>query len=93
VAFQVAALVERVQSLPKQQDSHDGRGRERDLVNRLQRLVWEANLDDIKRRDAQGRRLVLEAHLQSVRNGVTDLSEALTARYLSHSTLSRLKSI
>ena len=49
-------------------------------------------MDDLKRRDANQQRLALEAYLQTVRNGVTDLSDAITARYLSHSAPSRLKS-
>ena len=34
-------------------------------------------MDDIKRRDANGKRLALEAYLQTLRNAVTDLSDAL----------------
>lgn len=92
VAFQVAALHERLDSLPR----HEGDGApspEHDLSSRLRHLVRGAEIDQIKRRDAAGRRLALEAHLQSIRNGITDLADALTARYLSHSTLSRLRAI
>ena len=91
VAFQFAALLEGVRSLP-------GLGVESQapvehtLVMRLQTLVRKANIDDIKRRDAKGQRLALEAHLQTLRNAVTDLSDALTARYLTHSVPSRLRS-
>ena len=49
-------------------------------------------MDDIKRRDVNGKRLALEAYLQTIRNGVTDLSDALAARYLNHSAPSRLRS-
>ena len=59
----------------------------------LRQLLRDANMDEIKRRDAKGHRLALEAHLQTVRNGVIDLSDAITARYLSHSTPSRLRSV
>jgi uncharacterized circularly permuted ATP-grasp superfamily protein/uncharacterized alpha-E superfamily protein len=91
LAFQFAALLEAIRGLP-------GLGvdtpapLEYTLVKRLQSLVLEANLDEIKRRDANGKRLALEAHLQTLRNVVTDLSDALTARYLSHSAPSRLRS-
>ena len=92
VAFQVAALQERVHDLPR--DHADDTARpERTLATRLVALTREANLDEIQRRDAKGRRLALEAHLQTIRNGVTDLSDALTARYLNHSAPSRLRSL
>jgi len=89
VAFQLASLHERVTSLPLL-EGHDGMQAERDVPLRLLTLVREMNPDDLKRRDAAGQRLGLEAHLQTLRNGVGDFSDALTARYLSHSTLSRL---
>jgi len=91
VAFQAAALLDGVYSLPRQQ-VEAALPAEYAVATRLRQLLREANMDDIKRRDANGQRLALEAHLQSVRNGVTDLSDAITARYLSHSTSSRLKS-
>jgi uncharacterized circularly permuted ATP-grasp superfamily protein/uncharacterized alpha-E superfamily protein len=105
VAFQVAALLERVHNLPRQDVSAASPASaagasvsgasasvEHALAKRLRQLVRDANIDDIKRRDASGKRLALEAHLQSIRNGVTDLSDALTARYLNHSAPSRLRS-
>ena len=60
------------------------------LAARLRSLVQGANIVELKRRDTRGRRLTLEAYLQTLRNGVMDLSEAISARYLSHSTASRL---
>ena len=53
-------------------------------------LVHNARIDELKRRDTRGKRLTLEAYLQTLRNGVMDLSEGISARYLSHSTASRL---
>lgn len=91
VACQVASLLERVQDLP-QHDATDAARPDRALASRLVALVREADLDEIKRRDAGGHRLALEAHLQTLRNGVTDLSDVLTARYLNHSAPSRLRS-
>ena len=55
-------------------------------------LVFEIDEQLPQRLVGDSLRLALEAHLQTVRNGVTDLSNALTARYLSHSASSRLKS-
>jgi hypothetical protein len=80
--------MERVHDLPSLDDAARP---ERTLATRLVALVGEANLDDIKRRDVKGHRLALEAYLQTIRNGVTDLSDALTARYLNHSAPSRLR--
>jgi uncharacterized alpha-E superfamily protein len=91
VAFQVASLLERVHDLPHHEASDSTRP-ERALALRLMASVRDANMDAIKRRDAKGARLVLEAHLQTIRNGVTDLSDVLTARYLIHSAPSRLRS-
>ena len=50
-----------------------GRGRAAGRVHARQAAAAAAarrNMDDIKRRDANGQRLALEAHLQTVRNGV-----------------------
>jgi uncharacterized alpha-E superfamily protein len=91
VAFQVAALLEAVRSLPGL-GVDDPPPVEHTLAKRLQVLVREARIDDIKRRDVDGKRLALEAYLHTIRNGVTDLSDALTARYLNHSAPSRLRS-
>ena len=44
---------------------------------RLMSLLRNASLDDLKRRDAKGERLQLEAHLQTLRNGIVDVSDAL----------------
>jgi uncharacterized alpha-E superfamily protein len=92
VAFQAAALLEGVQSLPRPQ-TETTLAPEYVAAKRLRQLLGEASMDEIKRRDANGERLALEAHLQTIRNGVTDLSDALTARYLSHSAPSRLRAI
>jgi len=91
VAFQAVALLDGVHSLPRRQ-AESTPPAEYALAKRLRQLLREASMDEIKRRDANGQRLALEAHLQTVRNAVTDLSDAITARYLSHSASSRLKS-
>lgn len=90
VAFQVATLLERVHDLPRH-DAEDAARPEQAIAMRLVDLARGARIDDIKRRDAKGHRLSLEAHLQTMRNGITDLSDALTARYLNHSAPSRLR--
>jgi len=89
VAYQMAALLDRVDGLPQP----SGLGSpisEHALASRLRALVHDARIDELKRRDTRGKRLTLEAYLQTLRNGVMDLSEGISARYLSHSTASRL---
>jgi len=92
VAYQNGSIFEAVHILPRHQIDA-APPPEYAMVRRLRQLLREANMDDIKRRDANGQRLALEAHLQTVRNGFADLSDAITARYLSHSTASRLRSV
>ncbi|HUR32505.1 MAG TPA: circularly permuted type 2 ATP-grasp protein [Vicinamibacterales bacterium] len=89
VAYQLAALVERLDGLPLP-DLEGSPVAERVLAARLRALVRDARIDELKRRDTRGKRLSLEAYLQTLRNGVLDLSEAMSARYLSHSMPSRL---
>lgn len=89
VAFQMAALLDRVDGLP-QPTALGSPVTEHVLASRLRALVHDARIDELKRRDTRGKRLTLEAYLQTLRNGVMDLSEAISARYLSHSTASRL---
>jgi uncharacterized circularly permuted ATP-grasp superfamily protein/uncharacterized alpha-E superfamily protein len=93
VAFQIATLHERVGQLP-QHDTGEQAPVERTLSAALLVLSRRARIDDLKRRHANagGARVTLDAHLTSLRRGVMDLSEALTARYLSHSAPSRLRS-
>ena len=89
VAYQLATLQDRIGGLPSREDGAR-ETRERAIASRLLALVREARIDTLKRRDASGQRLTLEAYLQTLRNGVTDLADALTTRYLSHSAPSRL---
>jgi uncharacterized circularly permuted ATP-grasp superfamily protein/uncharacterized alpha-E superfamily protein len=93
VAYQLASVAERIQGLPGHQQSNQpvAIGPEAALAIRVGRMLQDANMDDIKRRDANHKRPVLERHLQAVKAGVADLGTALAARYLSHSTPSRLR--
>ena len=90
VAYQVAALLERVHDLP-QHEASDATppGTCAGVATRGARARRQHRRVQAARRER--RRLALEAHLQTIRNGVTDLSDALTARYLSHSAPSRLR--
>ncbi len=89
VAYQIVTLNDRIGGLPEPNEGVDAG--EHTIVPRLLMTVRSARLDELKRRDVRGQRLTLEAHLQTLRNGVTDFADALTARYLSHSAPSRLK--
>ncbi len=89
VAYQLATLHDRITGLPEPEDG--GASTERAIAPKLLSLIRHARLDELRRRDANGQRLLLEAHLQTLKNGVTDVSDQLAARYLSHSVPSRLK--
>jgi uncharacterized circularly permuted ATP-grasp superfamily protein/uncharacterized alpha-E superfamily protein len=89
VAYQVATLADRIEMLPNA-DVTGSPKHESYMAARLKTLVSEAKIEELKRRDTRGKRLTLEAYLQTLRNGVMDLSEAISARYLSHSLPSRL---
>ena len=88
VAYQVTTLQDRISGLPEPAESTEAG--EQTIAPRLLALIRGARLDELKRRDAKGERLALESHLHALRAGVTEMSEALTARYLSHSVPSRL---
>jgi uncharacterized circularly permuted ATP-grasp superfamily protein/uncharacterized alpha-E superfamily protein len=89
VAFQAAALDDHVKMLP---------GRETVGRHPLeQRMVWKAltsvrlaSMERLTTCDAEGRMPELIALLDSLKGDLLDLSETLTATYLSHVTPSRL---
>jgi len=90
VAFQIEALHDSIQALPPGDGGSVGTA-EHDRMRRLRQRVGDAD-EALVRRDDRGQRLALVAHLLSLRRDIADLSEALTARYLSHSALAPLKS-
>jgi uncharacterized alpha-E superfamily protein len=93
VAYQIAVVAERIQGLPAHQEDRGAGGTpaETGLALRVGRLLQDANVDDLKRRNVDGKRPVLENHLQAVKAAMADLATALAARYLSHSVPSRLR--
>ena len=93
VAYQIAAVAERIQGLPGHVEERAASSGppELALALRVGRLLQDPNMDDLKRRDAHGKRPALEQHLQAVRSAMADLATALAARYLSHSVPSPLK--
>jgi uncharacterized circularly permuted ATP-grasp superfamily protein/uncharacterized alpha-E superfamily protein len=94
VAYQIAVVAERIQGLPAHQEERGvgGAPPETGLALRVGRLLQDANVDDLKRRDAGSKRPALEHHLQAVKAAMAELATALAARYLSHSVPSRLRS-
>ena len=93
VAYQIAALARAHPgpAAPPGRSRRGGTPAETALAMRVGRLLQDANVDDLKRRDADGKRPALESHLQTVKAAMADLADALAARYLSHSAPSRLR--
>lgn len=84
VAFQVAALVDHVRSLPRSQNNAVRSREERSALSALTelRLADAYVISDI---DAVGRRGALSALCADVANELTDFSDALSLSYFSHS--------
>jgi uncharacterized alpha-E superfamily protein len=94
VAYQVGSVAEHIQGLPRhERDTANDPQVEYELAVTLLRQVQEPRVDDLKRRDVHTKRSALEAHLRVVKAGVSEVSSALAARYLSHSLPSRLRSV
>lgn len=89
ISYQLATLVDRVEGLPPL-DMPGMPTPERAIAARLHSLAHDASVDELKRRDTRGKRLTLEAFLQTLRNGVIDLADTISARYLQHSSPARL---
>ncbi len=89
VAFQFSKLLALVDVLPQHNAAATATA-EHTAAARLLASTREASIDTLKRRDAAGERPALEAYLQTLRSGVTDVADALTARYLVHTAASRL---
>jgi len=88
VAYQLAALHDRIVGLPEP-DSGTHETPERALPEQLLALVRDAGVESFER-DTKGKRSALDTELGLLRNGVIDIANALTARYLTHSVPSRL---
>jgi uncharacterized circularly permuted ATP-grasp superfamily protein/uncharacterized alpha-E superfamily protein len=88
VMFQLEKIDSHIQQLP---DS-EGRAEEMERVGALLDMVRTPNLDDLAERDQAGDLSTLDQLLRGLKGGILDLSDDLTARYLSHITPSRLTS-
>jgi uncharacterized circularly permuted ATP-grasp superfamily protein/uncharacterized alpha-E superfamily protein len=83
VAFQVAAIVDQVEQLPRDADE-DVRTPEQRLVLSLLTAVRLAEIAALCEEDSEGRRGALEALLDTIGTGLPHLSELITRRYFSH---------
>ena len=83
VAFQIAAIVDHVEQLPRDTDETCAR-RNSVWCSRLLTGVRLAEIAALCEEDSEGRRGALEALLQTIGTGVPHLSELITRRYFSH---------
>lgn len=89
VAFQVATLLDHVENLPWR-ISGESRPVEYEIASRIPDTIRRAPMEDLATRDAQGNMGPLEELMGLLKTDLCDLSDALTAQYLSHLTPSRL---
>ena len=88
VAFQLAALIDQVNQLPRDGDE-DVRTPEQRLVLSLLTRVRLAEIAPLCDEDDEGRRGALELLLDAVRTGLPQLSEVITRDYFSHAQARR----
>ncbi len=91
VAFQLVCLLEQIQHLPGR-DTDESASPEHRLISKALGSLRQAWMSDLARRDSDGRLNALGELAQQLRATLYDFSEALTARYLSHLSQSRLHS-
>jgi uncharacterized circularly permuted ATP-grasp superfamily protein/uncharacterized alpha-E superfamily protein len=91
VAFQAAALLERVRELPRHPGEGTGKSEDIMLAERLCARLRLDRLDDLKRRAPDTSRPFLEDLIALLKQDVTELSDAITARYLVHSAAAQLR--
>jgi uncharacterized alpha-E superfamily protein len=89
VAFQVAMLLHHTKNLPHRESSLET-PLELGITKRLHASMQEWKIDDLATRDENGDLRELEDLFKHLKTGLYDFSDALTARYLSHLTPSRL---
>ncbi len=91
VAFQLATLLEHTKELPRRADML-GEPTETTVAAQLLTAVRRADMEDLATRDADGNTGALEDLLKQLKTGLYDISDAVSARYFSHLTPSRLTS-
>jgi uncharacterized alpha-E superfamily protein len=90
VAFQLAALIQELDSLGEQDDM-EGRRLE-GLASKSLGEVCLALIEELAQRDSEGRFGALESLLHQLKANLFDFSEALTTQYMSPAKASRLTS-
>jgi uncharacterized alpha-E superfamily protein len=88
VAFQLATLLQEVERL--QEIAPGKKGKERDLASRALAALRKARVSDLAQRNAEGRFGALDELIGDLRWTLYEISDVLTANYLSHLTASRL---
>jgi len=88
LAFQLAALTDDVEHLPRD-DTRPGRSPEQRLMLSSLTTLRLADVEQLAQTDAHGRRAVLEELLSQLTRALPALSEAITQNYLSHLQTSR----
>lgn len=89
VGFQVATLSEHVQKLPER-DFQNRHPLEQRIALKALTSVRLARMDDLVVPNEHGRRPGLESLLDTIQYDLLDLSDALTAKYLTHLVPSRM---
>jgi uncharacterized alpha-E superfamily protein len=88
VAFQLVMLLNQIERL---QELHNDSGRlELTLARNAVKAVRSATMAKLAQRDGEGRYRNLEPRIAEIKSCLSDISNALTASYLSHLTASRL---
>ncbi len=90
VGFQLATLLHQIDRL-QENDQAVQNGIERPLAQKVLTAVRKSDMHELAGRDDDGRFPALEELIGQVKMTLYELSEALTARYLSHLTASRQK--
>ncbi|HEY4088297.1 MAG TPA: circularly permuted type 2 ATP-grasp protein [Bryobacteraceae bacterium] len=89
VAFQLVQLLDQIQHLPRCQ-TDEGNSPEYWLVSKALALVRQAWMSDLAKRDSAGKLSALGELALHLRGSLYEFSDALTGRYLSHLSQSRI---
>ena len=88
VAFQLATLQQQIDRL--QEIATGGQGREKELAAKGLASLRNAKVADLAQRGEEGRFVALDELIGDLRWTLYEISDSLTASYLSHLTASRL---